>query len=315
MPFSAPSGRTISNETRSQNTMFNRTIRKKTNPLTLALLFSGSRSVNTTDSALAANAAYADSGADAALSLVGLTSTACAETGDFYTLLARLSGTSDGYMDEAHGLHNTLRADLVVLVSEDTTYCGLAYLMGNPSVSFAGSAFAVVKPACFSNQTLAHEIGHLQGNDHDRLNGTGHRDAGSFRRGGDLGGRGDGDRGRSHAGDAEHAQGDLVGDRLRAGGGYHAARAGAVGRDLSLSGPCREFGRRFKLGDCRVQQRWNGRQFHHRFRYRTQASLTPSVGRRCRLCIVAQRARLSCRHCPSPLPRPWPNRSTTWPTS
>ena len=121
----------------------------------------------------AANAAYVDSGVDATLSLVGLTSTPYVETGDFYTSLARLSGTSDGYMDEVHGLRNTLRADLVVLVSEDTTYCGLAYLMGSPSVGFAGSAFAVVKPACFSNQTLAHEIGHLQGNDHDRLNGTG----------------------------------------------------------------------------------------------------------------------------------------------
>lgn len=121
----------------------------------------------------AANAAYVDSGVDATLSLVGLTSTPYVETGDFYTSLARLSGTSDGYMDEVHGLRNALRADLVVLVSEDTTYCGLAYMMGSPSVGFAGSAFAVVKPACFSNQTLAHEIGHLQGNDHDRLNGTG----------------------------------------------------------------------------------------------------------------------------------------------
>lgn len=121
----------------------------------------------------AANAGYSQSGIAISLNLVGMAETPYAETGDFYTSLARLSGTQDGYMDEIHALRDQLKADIVILASEDSSYCGLAYMMGAPSTSFAPSAFGVVRPLCFSNHSLAHEIGHIQGNDHDRLNGIG----------------------------------------------------------------------------------------------------------------------------------------------
>ncbi|MGA1371538.1 MAG: M12 family metallo-peptidase [Pseudomonadales bacterium] len=126
-----------------------------------------------TNAVAAANAGYAHSGIAINLNLVGMAETAYAETGDFFTSLARLSGTQDGYMDEIHTLRDHLKADVVVLASEDSSYCGLAYMMSSASTAFAPSAFGVVRPLCFSNHTLAHEIGHIQGNDHDRLNGIG----------------------------------------------------------------------------------------------------------------------------------------------
>lgn len=120
----------------------------------------------------AANTAYANSQVDVTLNLVGMAQTDYVETGDFGTSLSRLRGTNDGYMDDVHALRNDLGADLVALVSADDAYCGMAYLMGSPSTSFASSAFSVTHQNCFSNQTFAHELGHNQGNSHDRANGS-----------------------------------------------------------------------------------------------------------------------------------------------
>lgn len=119
----------------------------------------------------AANAAYSSSAVNIRLNLVGMAQTAYTETGDMGVTLSRLRATSDGYMDEVHTWRNQTGADLVSLVSDDSNYCGIAYVMSSVSSGFASSAFSVVFQNCFSNQTLAHEIGHNQGNSHDRANG------------------------------------------------------------------------------------------------------------------------------------------------
>jgi hypothetical protein len=120
----------------------------------------------------AANAAYANSGINIRLNLVGMSLVDYTETGDMGTTLQRLRLYGDGYMDSVHALRNQLGADLVSLVSDESNYCGLAYVMTTVSTSFASSAFSVVTQSCFSQQTLAHEIGHNQGNAHDRPNGS-----------------------------------------------------------------------------------------------------------------------------------------------
>jgi peptidyl-Asp metalloendopeptidase len=119
----------------------------------------------------AANAAYVNSQVQIRLNVVGLAQTNYSETGDMSVTLSRLRGTSDGYMDEVHNLRNQTGADLVALISEDGNYCGFAYVMSSVSSGFASSAFSVTNQGCFSNQTFAHEIGHNQGNAHDRTNG------------------------------------------------------------------------------------------------------------------------------------------------
>lgn len=119
----------------------------------------------------AANSAYSSSAVNIRLNLVGLAQTNYAETGDMGVTLSRLRATSDGYMDEVHTWRNQTGADLVALVSDDSNYCGIAYVMSSVSSGFASSAFSVTFQDCFSNQTLAHEIGHNQGNAHDRVSG------------------------------------------------------------------------------------------------------------------------------------------------
>jgi hypothetical protein len=82
-----------------------------------------------------------------------------------------LQNPTDGKLDEVHVLRNLLGADVVTLVTEETG-CGIAYLMAPESAAFASSAFSVVYSGCLSQHSLAHEIGHLQGNMHDRDNSS-----------------------------------------------------------------------------------------------------------------------------------------------
>jgi len=119
----------------------------------------------------AANAAYVNSGINLRLNLAGMSLIDYTETGDMGTSLSRLRLFGDGYMDTVHALRNQVGADLVSLISDESNYCGIAYVMATVSPSFASSAFSVVSQTCFSQQTLAHEIGHNQGNSHDRPNG------------------------------------------------------------------------------------------------------------------------------------------------
>ncbi len=120
----------------------------------------------------AANSAYANSGVNAQLNVVGIRQIAYTESGDMGQALSRLAAASDGFMDEAHTWRNEVGADLVALMTTDSNYCGIAYVMqGGASAGFAPYAFSVTAPGCLAGHTLAHEIGHNQGNAHDRVTG------------------------------------------------------------------------------------------------------------------------------------------------
>jgi peptidyl-Asp metalloendopeptidase len=119
-----------------------------------------------------ANQAYQNSNVGITLNLVGLEEIAYNETGDMQASLYDLRGTTDGKMDSVHKLRDTLGADVVSLISQDTSSCGIAFSMRSESTSFAASAFNVVKPSCLSQHSLAHEVGHNQGNMHDRESTT-----------------------------------------------------------------------------------------------------------------------------------------------
>jgi hypothetical protein len=118
----------------------------------------------------AANQAYVNSQINMQLNLVRMEEVSYAETGDMGVALSRLQATNDGYIDNVHQLRNQYGADLVAMVNEDANYCGIAYVMQSESTGFAGYAFSVTYSSCLSNQTLAHEIGHNQGDAHDRAN-------------------------------------------------------------------------------------------------------------------------------------------------
>lgn len=123
---------------------------------------------------VAANQAYLNSKIDLSLNLVGMALTNYTETNSMGTTRTRLVSATDGYMDEVHALRNQYAADLVVLISTDTNYCGLSAVMKAVSTSFAPYALAVVRDGCLSAGSFAHEIGHMQGNEHDPDNAVGY---------------------------------------------------------------------------------------------------------------------------------------------
>ena len=91
------------------------------------------------------------------------------ESGNISTDLAAFRSTTDGIMDEVHTLRSTYGADLCALVtSTPTNTCGLGYLNSNPTNYSASSAFTVSIYSCVvSNYSLAHEMGHNMGLNHD----------------------------------------------------------------------------------------------------------------------------------------------------
>ncbi len=121
-----------------------------------------------------ANQAYINSNIDMQLNLVHMVQTNYTESGDMGVTLNDITGANDGKMDEIHALRTQYGADQVALVSADANFCGIAYVMSNAGSSFAPYAFSVIhddsRSACLSNNTLAHELGHNQGDAHNREN-------------------------------------------------------------------------------------------------------------------------------------------------
>lgn len=124
----------------------------------------------------AANQAYINSLIDMRLRLVHTAEVPYTETGNMSRTLYDLQKSNDGKMDVVHQWRNQYGADQVLLISADANYCGIGYQMSKLSASFSYYAFSVAhddsRYACLSNQTLAHELGHNQGNAHDRANST-----------------------------------------------------------------------------------------------------------------------------------------------
>ena len=116
----------------------------------------------------AANQAYRNSGIAISLELVGLQQVDYSESGDMKRTLRELQSPDDGRLDDVQPLRERVGADMVTLIAQDSDSCGIAWSMRGNNPGAASTAFNVVNPGCLSNQSLAHEIGHNQGNMHDR---------------------------------------------------------------------------------------------------------------------------------------------------
>ena len=110
------------------------------------------------------NQGYANSGVTITLQLAGRYTTTYKESGSFSTDLSRFRGTTDGYMDNYHSTRNSVAADVMMLLINNSSSCGLASGIG----SSASTAFAVAHYGCATGYySFAHEIGHLQSARHD----------------------------------------------------------------------------------------------------------------------------------------------------
>ncbi len=111
------------------------------------------------------NQGFANSGANVSFQLAGQY-TANYTNSSFDTDLSRFRSTTDGYLDTYHATRNTITADINVLITTNSTYCGLGYVNSN-----AASAFSVVSYSCMTGYySFAHEIGHNFGALHDPAN-------------------------------------------------------------------------------------------------------------------------------------------------
>jgi hypothetical protein len=118
------------------------------------------------------NQAYINSGALHRVRLVGTSEVSYTESGilcnDPNSDLTRLSGTSDGYMDNVHSLRDAYGADQVTLIVNTANSCGCAYFMTTVSTDFESAAFSVVRRDCSTGYfSFGHELGHNMSARHD----------------------------------------------------------------------------------------------------------------------------------------------------
>jgi hypothetical protein len=120
-----------------------------------------------------ANLALANAGVAHRFRLVHYREVSYVETGDMNVTLDHLTFSGDGQLETVPTLRNQYRADVVTLFTTDPNFCGIGWMMGPSSISpsFAPYAFNVVNWTCANaNLTMAHEIGHNMGLQHDKAN-------------------------------------------------------------------------------------------------------------------------------------------------
>ena len=85
--------------------------------------------------------------------------------GNLFNHLWRAVDRGDGHMEEIHKMRDEHKADIVILVVDSPTGCGLATRIA----ADANDAFAAVHHDCATTTySVAHEIGHILGTRHDR---------------------------------------------------------------------------------------------------------------------------------------------------
>ncbi len=118
-----------------------------------------------------ANNAYENSGIPLELTLVHTREMDYPESGNTDTDLTRLQDSTDEIIDEVHDYRDQYGADIVVMLTSQTqsdqagTVTGEAYeIMADTSTAFAVLRYDFAEAPFY---TLAHEVGHLQGADHN----------------------------------------------------------------------------------------------------------------------------------------------------
>lgn len=95
-------------------------------------------------------------------------------TDPFSNALYELTFPDDGFLDEVHALRDQVGADVVSLLIDAQSSCGIGWLTDPRVAGYQAYAFNVSNWLCADgNLSLAHEIGHNQGLAHDVANAGG----------------------------------------------------------------------------------------------------------------------------------------------
>ena len=111
------------------------------------------------------NQAYINSGVKIQMNLVGAVPISYSEVGkDYQTMLSDVTASPEVKLKR-----DSLGADVVIMLTTNPAYCGMAYLMPT-----ADMAFGVVNYSCATGYySFGHEIGHIQGLQHDPVTSPG----------------------------------------------------------------------------------------------------------------------------------------------
>lgn len=112
---------------------------------------------------LYSNTSFINSNINAKLELVYLGETSYTSI-DFYSDLEYFTLKNDGYMNNVHYIRESYAADVCVLLTASTEYCGLGWLYANNDYAFCA---VQAKTSCFNQYSFVHEIGHIVGCNHD----------------------------------------------------------------------------------------------------------------------------------------------------
>lgn len=109
------------------------------------------------------NTGYSNSAIDATMTLVHTYQVSYTES-NFSTDLAYFRNNNDGVMDEVHGKRDQYGADIAIIITNVSDYCGLASAIGATSAT----AFGAVYHGCATGYySFGHEVGHLQSARHN----------------------------------------------------------------------------------------------------------------------------------------------------
>jgi hypothetical protein len=120
------------------------------------------------------NQSYLNSGITQRIRLVHVAEVNYTEGAGISTYLNNVQDPIDGVIDNVPTLRNTYAADNVVMIVEDgSTACGLGYFMSSVGNFFEPNAYAVVARSCATGYfSFGHELGHNMGADHDCANAS-----------------------------------------------------------------------------------------------------------------------------------------------
>jgi len=118
------------------------------------------------------NTGYQNSGVAANMRLahtaeVAFNESSLSSLSGWSTALSQLTN-QDGIIDEVRSLRDQYGADLVVMLVDSITYCGIGWLM-TPNYQYDSVGYSIVSRQCATGYySLAHETGHNMGAHHDR---------------------------------------------------------------------------------------------------------------------------------------------------